>query len=159
MLCLLPACSWKCWIFLCRLEGSWGEEKHFTLNFIWAESGGGSPDPSALWDDKKLICNPQAGSEIWIIYLAAVLLLLSYKLENTSIHEWDFHLHTSSHFNFKYNTLCMFMCLPHMAHWIAKIKIKPSFHFPEEWCSSHWRSCCPELSQFLLDDIFPSIMN
>lgn len=80
-----------------------------------AEPGGGNPDSSALWDDKKLIHNPQAGSEILILYLAAVCLLLSQKLENASIHQLDFHLHTASHLNFKYNILCRFKCLPHMA--------------------------------------------
>lgn len=102
-----------------------------------AEPGGGN---------KKLICNPQAGSEILIFYLAAVFLLLSQKLENISIHELDFHLYTSSHLNFKCIILCMFRCLPHMAAlWIVRIKIKPNFHFPEEWCSSHWWIMLPEL--------------
>lgn len=80
-----------------------------------AEPGERNPDPSALWNDKKLICNPQVGSEILILLrLAAVFLLLSQKLENTSIHELDFHLFTSSHLNFKYNILCMFRCLAHI---------------------------------------------
>lgn len=121
-----------------------------------AEPAGGNPDSSALWDDKKLIHNPQAGSEILILYLAAVCLLLSQKLENASIHQLDFHLHTSSHLNFKYNILCRFKCLPHMATlWTVKIKIKPSFQKNAQWrIMLSWA-----LSQFLLDDILPSITN
>lgn len=144
MLCFLPDCSWE-WLNITVLAG-WelgrGEviyPKTPCVDNSWTR-GRKSWSLSPV-DDKKLICNPQSGSDVLILYLATIFCnLLNRKLESTNVRTFDFHpFHSQSLLS---TTSCVpdvQVLSPHYAILINLNQNQTNLHFPGEWSSSHQR--------------------